>query len=167
MAKSLRRKNLAGKETQNIRRFEKMLTDHYNGNPWIDITIAGELKSVSAKNASQNIGELNSIWQITRHMISWRNALIARVMDSPHPHPNNNFIEEIRDTSSKAWKDTLRKFARSQKDIISFLKTQEDMLLEKVSLASGYSYFELVNAILIHDSYHLGQIVLIKKLLKK
>ena len=155
------------KEKKNINHFIKLLGDHYNGDPWIDNTIAGELKSLTAEQAVKKFGGLNSIWQITSHMISWRNALIARVMDSPLPHPDNNFIEEIRDTSSKEWKDTLRKFARSQKDIISFLKTQEDMLLEKVSPASGYSYFELVNAILIHDSYHLGQIVLIKKLLKK
>lgn len=155
------------KEKKNINHFIKLLGDHYKGDPWIDNTIAGELKSLTAEQAEKKFGGLNSIWQIANHMISWRNALIARVMDSPLPHPDNNFIEEISDTSEYAWKETLIKFEKSQEDIVKFLSAEEDSLLEKVSPSSGYSFFELVNAILIHDSYHLGQIVLIKKLLKK
>lgn len=155
------------KEKKNINHFIKLLGDHYNGDPWIDNTITGELKSLTAEQAAKKFGGLNSIWQITCHMISWRNALIARVMDTPHAHPDNNFIEEISDISENAWKEALIKFEKSQADILAFLKKQDDELLEKVSPSSGYSYFELVNAILIHDSYHLGQIVLIKKLLQK
>lgn len=149
---------------ENIKRIKKLLSDHYDGAPWIDITIMGTLKSLSAKQAAAQIGELNSIWQIVNHMIEWRKALIGRVMDKPVKHPRNNYISQIKDTSAKAWKDTLKKFERSQKDIITFLNKSGDPLLEKISPTSGYSYYELVLAILQHDTYHIGQIVLIKKL---
>lgn len=155
------------KEKKNINHFLKLLGNHYNGSPWIDTTILETLKSLTAEEAARKINGLNSAWQIVNHILGWRNALIARVMDSPLPHPENNFFGEINDTSEKAWKDTLKKFEKSQQDIITFLSLQDDNLLEKISPSSGYSYFELVSAILIHDSYHLGQIVLIKKLLKK
>ncbi len=149
----------------NIKRIKKLLSDHYDGVPWIDITIMGTLKSISAKQAAAQIGELNSIWQIVNHMIEWRKALIGRVMDKPVKNPRNNYISQIKDTSAKAWKDTLKKFERSQKDTITFLNKSGDPLLEKISPTSGYSYYELVLAILQHDTYHIGQIVLIKKLL--
>ncbi|HMQ79809.1 MAG TPA: DinB family protein [Ignavibacteria bacterium] len=149
----------------NIQNINKLLKDHYNGVPWIDITIAGTLKTLTAKQAAIKIDGLNSVWQIVNHMISWRNALIARVKDKPARHPDNNFFWEVKDTTAKAWKDTLKKFEKSQKEIIVFLGKQKDSHLEKISPASGYSYYELVMAIIIHDTYHLGQIVLIKKMI--
>ncbi len=150
-----------------ISKVNKLIKDHYNGNPWIDTTIAATLKQLTAKQAAVKIGELNSIWQIVNHMIMWRTALIARVMDKPISHPDNNYIEEIKDTSAATWKQTIKRFERSQKDITSFLGSSEDELLDKVSPSSGYSYYELVMSIVIHDSYHLGQIVLIKKMMEE
>ncbi len=150
-----------------ISKVNKLIKDHYNGNPWIDTTIAATLKQLTAKQAAVKIGELNSIWQIVNHMIMWRTALIARVMDKPISHPDNNYIEEIKDTSAATWKQTIKRFERSQKDITSFLGSSEDELLDMVSPSSGYSYFELVMSIVIHDSYHLGQIVLIKKMMEE
>ncbi len=151
----------------NISKIKKLLGDHYDGLPWIDITLMGTLSSLTAKQASVKIGELNSIWQIVNHMIAWRKALIGRVMDKPVKHPGYNYISQIKDTSSKAWKDTLKKFERSQKDIITFLNKSSDPLLEKISPTSGYSYYELLLAILQHDTYHIGQIVLIKKMMEE
>ncbi|HWA05226.1 MAG TPA: DinB family protein [Ignavibacteria bacterium] len=149
----------------NIQRINKLLKDHYNGDPWIDITIIGTLKAVTAKQAALKLPGLNSVWQIVNHMISWRSALIARVKDKPVKHPDDNFISEVKNTTPKAWKDTVKKFEKSQKDIAAFLRKQKDSHLEKISPTSGYSYYELVMAIIIHDTYHLGQIVLIKKMI--
>jgi uncharacterized damage-inducible protein DinB len=149
----------------NIKLVQKLLNDHYDGVPWIDITIMGTLRSITAKQAAAKIGELNSIWQIVNHMIACREALIARVKDKPVAYPDGNYISEIKNTTPKAWKDTLKKFEKSQKNIISFLNRSNDPLLEKISPTSEYSYYELVLAILQHDTYHIGQIVLIKKML--
>lgn len=150
-----------------IQKVNKLIKDHYNGRPWIDTTISATLKKLTAKQAAAKTGGLNSIWQIVNHMILWRSALIGRVMDKPIAHPDDNYIAEIKDTSAAAWKDTIKRFERSQKDILEFLGSSEDKLLEKVSPSSGYSYFELVMSIVIHDSYHLGQIVLIKKMIEE
>lgn len=150
----------------NIKHITKLLGDHFSGNPWIDVTIMGELKQLTAKQAAVKTGNLNSIWEIVNHMISWRRALITRVKGKSVKYSDNNFISEVKDKSPKAWKNSIIKFRKSQNDITGFLKKSDDMLLENVSPASGYTYYELVMAILLHDSYHMGQIVLIKKLLK-
>jgi uncharacterized damage-inducible protein DinB len=152
---------------ESLKYIKKLLNDHYRGNPWIDVTISDTLNTVTAGDAALKVDNLNSIWQITNHMIAWREKLLERIMDKSVEVPDNNFIYEVEDTSEKAWTDTIKKFERSQEDIISFLSKSNDMMLEKISPASGYSYFELAMAILLHDAYHLGQIVLIKKLLKK
>ncbi len=149
----------------NIKHITKLLGDHFNGDPWIDITIIGALNSLTAKLAAAKTGDLNSIWEIVNHMISWRKALIGRVKGKPVKYSDNNFISEVKDKSPAAWKKTISKFWKSQNDIINFLYKSDDKLLEIVSPTSGYTYYELVISILLHDTYHLGQIVLIKKLL--
>lgn len=151
---------------RDIKRFRKQLKVHYNGDPWIDITINKTLRSITAKQAAMKIGELNSIWQIVNHMISWRKALFGRIKDKPVSHPTDNYIWEVKDTSPAAWKKTIAQYDRSQKEISAFIAKQNDSLFEKVSPASGYSYYELAQSITIHDTYHLGQIVIIKKLLE-
>lgn len=151
----------------NIRRVQKLMNDHYSGDPWIDVNINATLKSLTAKQAAEKYGELNSIWQLVNHMISWRKALLARVMDKPVKYSRSNFISEIRDNSPKAWKQAIRNFETSQKMMNSFLKRSDDKMLETISNTSGYSYYELLLSIALHDTYHLGQIILIKKLISK
>lgn len=155
------------KNNQNIKRIIKLLKDHYSGKPWIDITTGRTLKSLSAKQASAKYDGLNSIWEIVNHIISWRKALTGRVKDRPVPVPDDNFFSPVKDSSPAAWKKTVVKYELSQKEIMSFLSKSDDSLLENISPVSGYSYYELVISIIIHDTYHLGQIILIKKLLGK
>ncbi|CAG1020161.1 hypothetical protein MTYM_00098 [Methylococcales bacterium] len=151
----------------NIKYLTKLFNDHYAGNPWIDTTMMGTLSSLTAKQAAMKAGKNNSIWQIVNHMIAWRRALLTRVKGSPVKVPGNNFFTPVKDTSPRAWKDTLKKFERSQKEIIAFLKKADESVLEIISPTSGYSYYELTIAILLHDTYHIGQIVLLKKELEK
>lgn len=152
--------------TNDLTRLKKLFNDHYNGDPWIDITLLNTLKNISANQASEKVGTLNSIWQIVNHMILWRKALLSRVKGNSITVPQNNFITAVKDTSEKNWKKTLKNLEDSQKDLSAFLTKSKDSVLENISPASGYSYYELLISILLHDTYHTGQIVLIKKLIE-
>jgi uncharacterized damage-inducible protein DinB len=151
----------------NLKYIKKLLNDHFNGEPWIDVNTANTLKNTSASEAAEKTLGLNSIWQIASHMISWRLALLARLKDKPVNVPDNNFIEDVKDTSDVAWADTIKKFESSQQEILTFLENSDNAMLEKVSPSSGYSYYELAISIMLHNTYHLGQIVLIKKILSE
>lgn len=150
-----------------ITKLKKLFSDHYDGDPWIDITLLNTLKNISADQASKKFETLNSIWQIVNHMILWRKALLRRVKGNSISVPANNFITEIKDKSEKNWNKTLKELEDSQKNLVAFLSKSKDTVLENVSPASGYSYYELLISILLHDTYHIGQIVLIKKLIEE
>jgi len=145
-------------------RIKKLFNDHFNGDPWIDVNITGALKKISASKASKKSGELNSIWQIINHIIAWRETLLKRLKEEKISVPDDNFMEEITDTSNEAWKKTLKRFETSQKKLNAFLDSSNEEILFKISPSSGYSYYELLMSILIHDTYHLGQIVMLMKL---
>ena len=149
-----------------LMRLKKLLSDHFDGSPWLDVNIMDTLKNIPASQAVKKTGHHNSIWQIVNHMIAWRETNLGRLKGEIIPAPENNFIEDVKDTSEEAWQRTLKKMERSQHNLLSFLASAKDSMLEKIYITNGLSYYEHLQGILQHDAYHLGQIVLLKKLLE-
>lgn len=142
--------------------FEKL----YNGKPWLDINMVSTLKSIHAKQAQKRVlKNCNTIWEITAHVIAWRQNVLQRVNGEVITTPNHNYIEEVKDTSEAAWENTLRDLDVSQKQWVDFLKTSSDNSLKLIYTPNNMTYYEHIHGIIQHDAYHLGQIMLLKKLL--
>ena len=80
--------------------------------------------------------------------------------------PDDNYIEEIKDTTEIAWKDTLNTLEDSQKKWLEFLRTFDDADFEQIYPQNNMTYYEHIHGIIQHDAYHLGQIVLLAKQFK-
>lgn len=148
------------------KRIKKLFEDLYQGSPWIDVTIMDTLKSITAEQASRKITpKRNSIWEIVNHMIAWRENVLLRVQGNEIITPNNNYFVEIKDTSDAEWQETLQRLANSQEQWIRFLENFDAAQLENIYPSNHMTYYEHIQGILQHDSYHLGQIVLLSKLI--
>lgn len=151
------------KETQQI---TKLFEDLYDGDPWIDVTILGVLKNVSPQQAAKKIAPgRNSIWQIVNHIVSWRENVLLRVQGNVINTPNNNYFIEIADISETAWQQSLERLQNSQQQWITFLKHFDESDFDKIYPVNKMSYYEHIHGIIQHDAYHLGQIVLLTKLI--
>ena len=146
-------------------RLKKLLKDHFNGEPWIDVAILSSLKGLKAKDAAKNIYGLNSIWQIVYHMTRWRETILRRVQGERIPSPADNYFFEIEDRSAAAWNAAIKRLKESQKNLLDLLSKEMDDP-DKRSTHGQYSQYELLQGILQHDAYHLGQILLIRKKLE-
>ncbi|MFI5218027.1 MAG: DinB family protein [Bacteroidia bacterium] len=147
-------------------RINKLFTDLYNGNPWIDVTIDETLKNITAVQAAKKVSmQLNSIWEIVNHIISWRENVLQRVQGSVINTPDDNYFTLVKDTSEAEWENTLKKLKVSQQKWISFIENFNEINFEKIYPKNNMTYYEHIQGLLQHDAYHLGQIVLIKKLL--
>ena len=149
------------KETKRIRKtFESI----YTGTPWLEITLADTLKDITAEQAAKKAGEnVNSIWEITNHIISWRKNILQRVNGEVIETPEHNYFMHVADTSDKAWQKTLLALEGSQHQWISFLKELKKEDFKKIHPKGNYTYYDLIQGIMQHDVYHLGQIVLLAK----
>jgi len=138
----------------------------YEGEPWIDVNIKSTLSRISAAQASARVLEkCNTIWEIVNHLIDWRNAVKERIHGNTIKTPENNYFKIIADTSRKSWTETLKKFDASQKDWIEFLSNINENDFGKIYKPSQMTNYELIHGIIQHDAYHLGQIVLLSKLI--
>lgn len=146
-------------------RLKKLFKDHFDGAPWIDVQIRTSLEGMDPKDAARHIHGLNSVWQIVHHMTSWRETILQRIQGKHIPSPANNYFIEVKDTSSKAWSNTLKKLLLSQGKLMDHLSEEIKGADEKPGNGS-YTHYELLQGLLQHDAYHLGQIVLIRKMLE-
>jgi uncharacterized damage-inducible protein DinB len=138
----------------------------YQGSPWIDVNIKETLKDITAVQASKRVlKDCNTIWEITNHLVQWRLNVLQRVQGKIMTTPAHNYIQRITENSDEAWAATLDQFSDTQEEWNRFLLALKEEDLEKVYPVNEMTYYEHIQGIIQHDAYHLGQIVLLKKLL--
>ncbi|MEP7108015.1 MAG: DinB family protein [Ferruginibacter sp.] len=149
------------KETERI---ATLFVDIYNGEPWVDVTLMGTLKNLTAETAAKKVNpSWNSIWEIVKHITSWRENVLQRVQGNITQSPPDNYFTPVRDQSEKAWQDDLKALKNSQQQWIAFLHGINEDDLGKIYPGNSASYYKNIHGIIQHDAYHLGQIVLLAK----
>lgn len=150
------------KETEHL---TILFEDIYNGDPWIDINLLGTLTTITAAQAAKKqFPQWNSIWEIVNHLISWRLNVLQRVQGKVIRTPAHNYFEPVTIQTQAAWKDTLKRLEESQQQWLIFLKKMKPEELEKSYPGNNHSYYKHIQGIIQHDAYHLGQIVVLAKL---
>ena len=71
----------------------------------------------------------------------------------------------VLDPSEAAWEQSLQSLSKSQDAWNSFFESFDDADFEKTYAKNNHTYYEHIHGIVQHDVYHLGQIVILKKLL--
>lgn len=136
----------------------------YDGEPWIDVTIKSTLAKLTAEQAAARVlDNCNTIWEIVNHLIAWRIAVKERIKGNNIKTPGNNYIQKVVDTSKTAWAETLKKLDNSQRDWVQFLGNINETDLQKSYEPGQMTNYELIQGIIQHDAYHLGQIIIIAK----
>ncbi len=145
-------------------RLKKLFADLYAGDPWLDVTLTGTLSAITAQQAAHKpASDWNSIWEITNHLISWRENVLQRVSGKTLKTPDDNYFSYVIDTSDIAWELTLKKLHDSQQAWLVFLDQVQDADMEKTYPANSHNHADHIHGILQHDAYHLGQIVMLAK----
>lgn len=129
---------------------------------WI-LPIVDAVDSVDAEVAAWEPGEgIASIWEVTVHASGWLQDTLRTLTGSPGPE--NVDWPSVADRSPAAWRATqaqLRSAALSLRDEIK-RSTEGDMAAAPVP--SDQSKSRLIMNMIIHDSYHAGQIVKLRQM---
>lgn len=149
-----------------MKRITKLLDDIYGGSPWIDVNLLDTLKNLTAEQAARKVApQWNTIWEIINHLINWRLNVLQRIQDKTIASPADNYFAPVREVSDEAWLNTLDKLEDSQEQWRLALKKFKKKDLEKNYPANDMSYYDHIQGIVQHDAYHLGQIVLLAKVI--
>ena len=145
----------------------KLFSDLFEGSPWIDINIMSTLGEISAKEAATKIfPNFNSIWEIVNHVASWRETVLKRIGGEEVEAPEDNYFSYIRDRAEPSWQTSKDRLHNTEEEWLKAIKKMKKKDLQQVYDASPFTINELVNGILQHDAYHLGQIRLLAKMIR-
>ncbi|RYG45584.1 MAG: DinB family protein [Chitinophagaceae bacterium] len=148
----------------------QQLNDLDDGDLWLDENFAKKLEQVNEKTAfTRPLPDLHSPAELLSHLIVWRRINIRRMngetvrlqVDDPINWKSN---EELR---PKGWKALKKEFYQSKQEVIDMLDGKDDSYLDTVSTYYGKDFKYLLEGLVHHDLYHLGQLGIVVKFLKR
>lgn len=143
------------------------MQEFYNGEPWFGDSILKTLKAVNPSLAFNHpVTNAHSIAELLSHIIAWQKLLLKRLQgdDQFAVDQMTSFQWEFIDNDQKtAWSTLLITFEDDYKEIIRSLQNTNDSLLNKRVAGREYNFQYLIQGILQHNIYHLGQIAVLRK----
>ena len=139
----------------------------YNGNPWYGETIALKLDGIDDLAFVRPLENVHSIAEVVAHMTYWRKSLISRLNKDESFNASVESEDNWRDPlqlRKEGWDKVRSDFETSQEAIVEALSRQPDTILE-TEYSEGHTFEYLIQGVIDHDIYHLGQIGLIRKML--
>ena len=146
------------------------LQESFNGDPWFGRNAEKLLKEVTETLAFQKPNGQHSIAELVWHMVNWREFVISRFKKDEtkdlHYFEANDW-RQLDHSDRSLWQHGLQKLNETQELLINILQDQTDSILDKIVEERTYSYRNLLNGIVQHDIYHLGQIAYLVKFLNQ
>lgn len=153
------------KEIQSIiRNFENTL----DGQPWFGRSVYALLQKVDESRASIKPNKnSHSMIEILYHMLTWAEFTLKRIeKDKINDLAAFEKLDWRKiDPQIHGWEEGLSAFIATHQHIIALLQTKDDEFLKEEVDYRKYNFRFLLNGLIQHNIYHIGQIIYIKKLL--
>ena len=156
----------------NIIKLIKKLNNTFQESPWQGESILTQLKKIELQYVNETLSNSkNSIAILIQHLINWRVFAIEKLNNNEAFNIEMNSEadwKKISITTKIEWNALLNELTSTQNQILDILENQKnDAFLTNKTLGKDYSFEFLIEGIIQHDLYHLGQIGLLHSYLKK
>lgn len=138
----------------------------YFGGNWTASSLEEQLKGVSWQQATTAVGDTNSIATLVFHIQYYIHAVLGVLVGEPLQAKDADSFAHPPIESQKDWEQFLQRNFQETKRFIKAIETLDPSLMETIFVEEKYgTYYRNLQGIVEHTHYHLGQIVLLKKLL--
>jgi uncharacterized damage-inducible protein DinB len=132
-------------------------------------TALGALRGVSPEVASwKPHPDRHSIWDLTLHVAYWNYAVTRRLTGSPRgefPRQPANWPRPFAGDREEAWREDRKLLKLQHDELRKALGSFDPSLLDEPAGGEGNTtYADLITGVVLHDTYHAGQIQMIKRL---
>ena len=132
-------------------------------------SVLGALRGLSPEVAAwRPYPDRHSIWALALHVAYWNYAVRRRITEEERggfPRAPSNFPSVPSKATKAAWKED-RRLVKEQHDLLVGALTGFDpsRLDEYAGVDTKTTYADLITGVVLHDTYHAGQIVMLKRL---
>jgi uncharacterized damage-inducible protein DinB len=146
----------------------KGLRTFQKGSNWTDSSLNEHLKDLSWEDATRQVYDLNCIALLVHHMNYYLNAVFHVLKGNPLQSKHEESLQYPPIQSQQDWENLVQKNFQDAEDFATLIEqlTEEQLWKEFPDGRSGNYYYHIQGSI-EHCYYHLGQIVVIKKILRQ
>ncbi len=142
------------------------INDVYNGENWTDVNIANTLSDVTWQQAQQQTAaSKNTIASLLHHLYYWNGVMMERAKGNNPSVPGSNGFDAGELKNEDDWNDLKEKAHQSFVQLADAVKNFPAEKLFETSPTGRSSYYKNFQGMVEHAHYHLGQMVILKKLL--
>lgn len=147
----------------------RQLNELQEGSLWFDQSFKDKIDKLPDDQAfAKPLPAIHSVAEHVSHMIEWRKECIRRfngdkveLMNSPEDWRSNEELKKI------GWVNLKNALYESRLELIELFSNQTDDYLETRFRDAEYTFHYLIEGIIQHDLYHLGQIGITIKLINE
>ncbi len=146
----------------------KHLREVYFGGNWTASDFKENLKDVSWQQATTKVYSFNTIATLVYHTNYYVDAILKVLKEGPLDASDRLSFDHPPIQSKDDWEKMLNKTWEDAETLAQLIEQlPEDILLEDFTNKKYGIYFRNLHGMIEHTHYHLGQIVLIRKLIEQ
>jgi hypothetical protein len=148
----------------------KQIAKHFNdihfGGNWTSVNVKETLANITWQQATTKIHDLNTIATLVYH-INYYVSAVLKVLQGESLQASDKFSFDLTPIhNQKDWEQLVDKTLTEAAAFTSLIEQlPENQLWENFTDEKYGNYYRNIHGIIEHTHYHLGQIVLIKKIL--
>ncbi len=140
---------------------------HFGGN-WTSVNLKDTLADVNWQQATTKVYSLNTIADLVYHTNYYVGAVLKVLNGEPLDAKDKYSFDHQPIQSPEAWEKLLDKIWTDAESFAILIEQLPEIKLDEIFTDEKYgNYYRNVHGIIEHTHYHLGQIVLIKKILSQ
>jgi uncharacterized damage-inducible protein DinB len=139
----------------------------FEGGNWTEVSIADVLSDISYVEANaKTAASKNSIAGLVHHLMYWNGVILQRIQDHDLEIPEANGFDVEVLASEKDWQSLIAQTKHSFTELAKAIKLFPADRLNHPTNFGKSTFRKNLFGIVEHAYYHLGQIVMIKKLIR-
>ena len=152
----------------------QQLLEVQNGKLWMGDNFERKLNSITEQEAfTKPSPTMHSVAELIAHLTAWSNDTILKIRNGigelrdneEQNWPENNYLKKL------GWNAIIQDYKESYLKVIDLLKDKDDSFLKMKyydqDFQGEFEYSFVLDGILHHNIYHLGQMGIVIKLIKE
>jgi uncharacterized damage-inducible protein DinB len=152
----------------------RILDEAYEKQAWHGPNLKGSLRGLTAREAAwRPFSRRHSIWEVAVHAAYWKYAVRRRLTNEKRgsfPLKGSNWFPikfsgaRVTRKAERLWREHLALLEETHRSLRRAIAGLNSSLLRRKSRGSKHTVARLIYGIAAHDTYHAGQIQLLKRL---
>ena len=146
----------------------RQIRELHFGENWTDVSLKALVEDLNWKEANIKVYNFNTIASLVFHINYYINAVLKVLQNKPLDARDKYSFDLPPVNSKKDWDLLLAKTWEEAEDFAKLIEKLSDQELWTIMLDEKYgTYYQNFQGIIEHSHYHMGQIALIKKIIRE